>query len=110
MPFFDGRSGKIDARVLEHWKKYDLRLVLRKDWAVLAPKLRGKLRIWVGDADEYFLNNAVHRLDAFLRGAKPDGAARIRFGPGKGHDWRGVTEEQTLREMAEAVERARPRE
>ena len=40
--------------------------VLEASWPVLAPELRGKIHIWVGEADDYFLNNAVHRLDEFL--------------------------------------------
>jgi hypothetical protein len=70
-PLWDGKTGKIDRSVLEHWKKYDLRLTLEQNWKTLGPKLRGKLRIWVGDADNYFLNNAVHLLDDFLSQAKP---------------------------------------
>jgi hypothetical protein len=54
-PLWDGKTGKIDRSVVEHWKKYDLRQVLEKDWATLGPKLRGKIRIWVGDADTYYL-------------------------------------------------------
>ena len=35
-----------------------------KNWADLGPKLRGKLHVYAGDGDDYFLNNAVRRLDA----------------------------------------------
>jgi hypothetical protein len=66
-PLWDGKTGKVDRSVLEHWKSYDLRLTVERNWRILGPKLRGKLRIWVGDADDYFLNNAVHLLDTFLR-------------------------------------------
>ncbi len=66
-PLWDGVTGRIDRDAIEHWKQYDLRLVLQTNWKTLGPKLRSKLRIWVGEADEYFLNNAVHRLDEFLR-------------------------------------------
>ncbi len=36
-PLWDDKTGKIDRGVLEHWKQYDLRLVLEKNWAVLGP-------------------------------------------------------------------------
>jgi hypothetical protein len=63
-PLWDPKTGKIDRSVTPHWEKYDLRLVLERNWATLGPKLRGKIHIWVGDADDYFLNNAVHLFKA----------------------------------------------
>jgi hypothetical protein len=101
-PLWDGRTGQMDRSVVKHWEQYDLRMVLEKNWPVLAPKLRGKIRIWVGDADDYFLNNAVHRLDDFLRRAKPAAEHRITFGPGQGHGGGGWTDVQKMKEMAEA--------
>jgi hypothetical protein len=101
-PLWDGRTGRIDRSVVTHWQQYDLRMVLEKNWPALAPKLRGKIRIWVGDADDYFLNNAVHRLDEFLRRAKPAADHRITYGPGQGHGGGGWTEAQMMKEMAEA--------
>src|SRR5262249_50733073 len=71
LPLWEGKTGNIDRKVAEAYQKYDLRLQLQKNWATLGPKLRGKLRIWVGDADDYFLNNAVRLLDAFLKTARP---------------------------------------
>jgi hypothetical protein len=106
-PLWDGKTGTIDRTVLDHWRKYDLRLRLQKDWAVLGPKLRGKLRIWVGEADEYFLNNAVHLLNDFLKRAKPAFEGKVTFGPREGHNWVGLTERQMMAEMAAAVERKR---
>jgi hypothetical protein len=105
VPIWDGKTGKIDKSVLDQWQKYDLRLVLERDWRVLGPKLRGKLRIWVGDADDYFLNNAVHLLNDFLQRARPAYEGKITFGRRKGHDWRGLSEKQMMTEMATAIER-----
>ena len=104
-PLWDGRTGRLDAAVLEHWKRYDLRRVLERNWRGLGPKLRGKIRIWVGEADDYFLNNAVHLLDASLTKVVPPFEGRITYGPGRGHGWRGLTDSQMLSEMAQAVRR-----
>jgi hypothetical protein len=106
-PVWDGVTGKIDRDVVEHWKQYDLRRVLQKDWPTLGPKLRGKLHIWVGEADDYFLNNAVHLLDDFLKEGKPAYEGRITYGAGQGHDWEGLSEAKTMAEMAEAVAKGR---
>jgi hypothetical protein len=107
VPLWDGKTGKIDRGVLEHWKKYDLRMHLEKNWATLGPKLHGKLRIWVGETDDYYLNEAVHLLDAFLKRAKPAYGGKVVFGPG-GHGFRVLSERQLVAEMLAAVEKAKP--
>lgn len=101
-PLWDPASGRIDRAVAEHWRRYDLHETLRRDWAALGPKLRGKLHIWVGEADDYFLNEAVHRLETFLDAADPPAGAAIAYGPGRGHCWQGISERELLRQMADA--------
>jgi hypothetical protein len=105
-PLWHGATGKIDREVLEHWKKYDLRLVLQSNWKTLEPKLRGKIHIWVGESDEFFLNNAVHLLDAFLREAQPPFDGKLTVAIGRGHE-QGIPEKRVMKEMAEAVERGK---
>ncbi len=105
LPLWNSQTGAIDRTVAEHWKNYDLRLLLERDWKTLAPKLRGKLHIAVGEADQYFLNNAVHLLDDFLSRADPPSDAKLVYGPGKGHGWFDLSLEQMLEEMQRATER-----
>ncbi len=106
VPLWDPKTGLINHAVAEHWKKYDLRLYLEQNWKRLGPKLKGKLHIWVGEADDYFLNNAVHMLEAFLKQADPPYAGKIVYGPGKGHCWGGLTERQLMDEMMAVIERS----
>ncbi len=108
-PIWDARTGVIDRSVAEHWKKYDLRLVLERDWAKVGPQLRGKLHVWVGDADDYFLDGGVRRLDEFLKRADPAAYARIEFAPQKRHGWQPRTFTETLREMQAAMEANAPK-
>ncbi|QDV32818.1 alpha/beta hydrolase-fold protein [Tautonia plasticadhaerens] len=103
VPLWDPDTGAIDRSVLDHWARYDLRRILEADWATLGPKLRGKLHIWVGEADNFFLEDAVHRLDAFLRAADPPFEGTIAYGDGEGHCWSGITEAEMMRQMAGAV-------
>ncbi len=109
VPLWDPKTGAINAAAIEHWKQYDLRLVLENNWSALGPKLHGKFHIGVGDADTYFLNNAVHRLDSFLSRANPPFAGTILYGPRQGHCWGGLTDRQIREQMSAAIERARPR-
>jgi hypothetical protein len=106
-PLWDPKSGKINRELVEHWKRYDLRMVLEQNWKTLGPKLRGKLTIWVGEADEYFLNNAVHLLDAFLSKADPPYEGKIIYGPGKGHGWMPFSEREVMDQMAAVIEKGR---
>jgi dienelactone hydrolase len=98
------QSGKIDHDVAEQWKKYDLRLVLEANWKTLGPKLRGKLHIAAGEADTYFLNNAVHLLDKFLTQADPPFEGKIVYGLGQGHGWTDLSLRQMLDEMQAAAD------
>jgi hypothetical protein len=79
--------------------------VLEQNWQKLAPRLKGKIHIWVGEADDYFLNNAVHLLDHFLSRADPPYGGRIEYGAGKGHT-SGWSEKQVMQEMQAATEPA----
>src|SRR5438132_936351 len=108
VPLWDPKTGLINKSVVDHWKKYDLRLILEQNWKTLAPKLRGKIHISVGDVDSYYLNNAVHLLDEFLNRAEPPADARIVYGPGRGHCWSSLSETEMMKEMAVAVEGALP--
>ena len=107
VPLWDPKTGEINRSVTDHWKKYDLRLILEQNWRTLGPKLRGKIHISVGEADSYYLNNAVHMLDEFLKETNPPADARIVYGPGQGHCWSSLSEAQMMREMILAVERRR---
>ena len=89
-PIWDKHTGAIDRSVAEYWREhYDLSHILQRDWATLGPKLRGKLRIYVGDMDNYYLNNAVYLVDKFLRSASPAADAVVDYGDRDEHCWNG---------------------
>ncbi len=103
-PLWDPKTGVIDHSIVEHWKPYDLRMVLEGNWKTLAPKMHAKINIWIGDGDDYFLNNAVHLVDTFLKTADPPYGGRIVFGPRQGHCWQGIGEREMMQEMASLVQ------
>jgi hypothetical protein len=87
---FDRLTGEIDPVTAAHWREnYDLGHILRRDWPTLGPKLRGKLRLYVGDMDNYYLNNAVYAVEEFLRTAQPSADAVIDYGDRAEHCWNG---------------------
>ena len=87
---WDRLSGEIDPVTAAYWREnYDLSHILRRDWTTLGPKLRGKLRIYAGDMDNYYLNNAVYAVEEFLRSAQPAADAVIDYGDRAEHCWNG---------------------
>lgn len=90
-PIWDKRTGKIDKNVAEHWRQnYDLMYIIQRDWAKLGPKLRGKIHLYVGEMDNYYLNNAVRLAEGVLRGLKdPPADAEVDYECLAEHCWNG---------------------
>ena len=91
-PIWDKRTGVIDKAVATHWKEnYDLVHILRRDWNKgLGKKLEGKIHIYVGEADNYYLNNAVYLAEEFLKSTKdPFYAGVVDYEPRSEHCWNG---------------------
>lgn len=84
-------TGVIDPQVAAYWlEHYDLRHILERDWAVLGPKLQGKLHIYVGDMDNYYLNNAVYLTETFLKATEnPHYDGEVSYGDRAEHCWNG---------------------
>lgn len=86
VPLFDPESGDIDVEVAEHWKKYDMKLYAKDNWAELGPKVQDKIYIWMGDMDHFYLNMATRSFDTFIKSTEnPVSDAEIIFTPTKGH-------------------------
>jgi hypothetical protein len=90
-PIWDKLTGEIDRGVANYWKEnFDLTHIMRRDWKTLGPKLAGKINIYVGDMDNYYLNNAVYLTEAFLESTKdPYYAGDVDYGDRAEHCWNG---------------------
>src|ERR1700722_9412806 len=94
-PIFDKDTGEIDHKVAEYWKEhYDLDAKLQRDWPTLGPKLQGKIHLYVGSDDTYFLNDAVYLMEDFLKttGSTPGSVpyeGEVQYGPRAEHCWNG---------------------
>jgi len=88
---WDKVTGEIDPAVAEHWREqYDLTHILRRDWLNLGPRLEGKLNIYVGDMDNYYLNNAVYLAEDFLESTTtPYYGGEVDYGDRAEHCWNG---------------------
>ena len=90
-PIFDKRNGDIDHKVAEYWKEhYDLSHIMQRDWRTLGPKLAGKLHFYVGDADTFYLDRAVHLLQDFMdTTTEPYYRGSFEYGERKPHCYAG---------------------
>ena len=90
-PIWDKETGKIDRAVADYWREnYDLGYILKRDWKKLGPKLEGKINIYVGEADNYYLNNAVYLVEDFLKTTKdPHYGGEVDYEPRAEHCWNG---------------------
>jgi pimeloyl-ACP methyl ester carboxylesterase len=83
-PLFDRTTGVIDSAVADYWEEhYDITRVLEKRWSVLAPKLRGKLHVFVGAEDTFHLEGSVNLMKAAL--TRLDSDAEFGIMPGADH-------------------------
>jgi hypothetical protein len=91
---WDKRTGDLDPEVAKYWREnYDLRHIMERDWQSLGPKLEGKVHIYVGDMDNYYLNNAVYLTEEFLESTTdPYYAGEVDYGDRAEHCWNGDQE------------------
>jgi hypothetical protein len=88
---WDKLTGQIDHDTAAYWQEhYDLRYILERDWKTLGPKLIGKIHIYCGDMDNYYLNNAVYLMEDFLKKTKdPYYDGEVDYGDRAEHCWNG---------------------
>jgi hypothetical protein len=106
-PLWDKQTGKIDHSVALYMRDhgYDLSYNLRTNWATLGPKLRGKIHVYVGDMDNFYLNLAVYQLEEALTSQQnPPCDCEFKYGrPMKGHGWQPASSATLIRQMADHI-------
>jgi len=105
-PLFDKRTGEIDPAVAAYWKEnYDLRYYLERNWSEVGPRLLGKLHIYTGTMDNFYLNNSTRMLEDWMETtSNPSYPGYFEYGPGAGHCWTGnLSQSDRLREIADYV-------
>jgi hypothetical protein len=107
VPLWNKSTGAIDHGVAAYMREhgYDLTAYLREHWPRIGPQLVGKLHVYVGDMDSFYLNTAVYDLQHFLESTTaPYYAGSFTFGrPVKGHGIRPTSTGDMLRAMARQI-------
>lgn len=91
---WDKYTGEIDHEVAKYWQEnFDLRYILERDWETIGEKLEGKINIYCGDMDNYYLNNAVYLMEDFLESTTdPYYGGEVAYGDRAEHCWNGDPE------------------
>ncbi len=90
-PIWDKLTGEIDPKVAAYWRdNYDLRHIIERDWANIGKLLEGKIHIYCGDMDNFYLNNAVYLMEEALeRTRNPYYGGVVEYGDRAEHCWNG---------------------
>jgi hypothetical protein len=89
-PIFDKVTGAIDAGVAAYWREhFDLTHIIARDWATLAPKLQGKIHLYVGNGDNYYLTDSVYYAQEVLESLQPAYGGSVAYGDRAEHCWNG---------------------
>jgi S-formylglutathione hydrolase FrmB len=80
---WDRKTGAVDGAVAKSWEKYDIRLVIERNWRTLSPKLAGKVHVYMGAEDTFYLEGATILLQRSLKKLGSD--AVVEVFPGKDH-------------------------
>jgi len=111
-PLWDKVTGKIDRNVAVYMRDngYDLRYYAQKNWSTIGSKLVGKLHIYCGEMDNFYLNLGVYLFEQFLRTSEhPHYAGAFEYGrPLKPHGWQPMHNAALVRMMADQMSRNAP--
>jgi len=101
-PMFNRDTGAVNPKVVDYWRDhYDIAYRIRTHWKQLKPYLNGKIHLYVGTADTFYLNGAARRLKAVMDGL--GAKAAFHFLPGRSHfDMyvKGTDRDWLLKDMA----------
>ena len=73
-PMFNRITGAVDPAVVAYWQEhYDLAHIVETDWPQRKDDLTGRIHLFVGTADTFYLDGAAHKFEAVLNrlGAEP---------------------------------------
>ena len=84
LQMFDRNTGDVNPAVMAYWHDhYDLAHIVQTTWAKRGPELRGKIHVFVGTADTFYLDGAAHKMDAVLSALGAD--AHFTYIPDRTH-------------------------
>ena len=70
---FDHQTGAVHPQVVAYWHDhYDLANIVETTWAQRGASLKGRIHLFVGTADTFYLDGAAHKFEARLKALDAD--------------------------------------
>lgn len=82
---FDVETGAIDHAAAALWKPFDIANTLLTNWKELRPRLKGKIHLFAGEVDTFYLEGAVERFHAAAEAAGMLDDMQVEIIPGMPH-------------------------
>jgi dienelactone hydrolase len=98
----------VNADVARSWRRYDIRAILEENWTQLGPKLKGKLNVFMGDLDTFYLDGATRRLKASQEKLGSDATIEIVADRDHGSIADGKLRQRIDRELIQIFNAAHP--
>ena len=81
---FNRDTGDVNPAVVAYWRDhYDLAHIVQSTWEQRGAQLRGKIHVFVGTADTFYLDGPAHKMDAVLSALGAD--AHFTYIPDRTH-------------------------
>jgi len=86
---WDPVTGEINREVADYAiKNYDITRFVRENWAELGPKLDGKINVFMGRRDNFFLEQGTYLFEKMLSETEdPAYSGRFEYGENGDHGW-----------------------
>lgn len=83
-PMFDRVTGDVDSAVVKYWHDhYDLAHIVQSTWTERGADLKGRIHLYVGTADTFYLDGPAYKFEAVLN--KLNGDPHFTYIPGRTH-------------------------
>ncbi len=84
MPMFDRETGAVHPDVVAYWHDhFDLAYLVATRWPRNGSQLKGRIHLFVGTADTFYLDQSAHKFQAVLDGL--GAGAHFTYLPGRTH-------------------------
>ena len=104
---WDRKTGVIDNATAESWKKYDIRLLVENNKDALFGKLKGKIHVYMGDKDTFYLEGATRLLGDTLKKLGSDATVVLFAGKDHSNLMDAELRARISKEMAQSLQKGK---
>ena len=104
---WDRKTGVIDNATAESWKKYDIRLLVENNKDALFGKLKGKIHVYMGDKDTFYLEGATRLLGDTLKKLGSDATVVLFAGKDHSNLMDAEMRARISKEMAQSLQKGK---